>query len=229
MNDCATEYTHGFVSAALPAGASRILEVGCGDGALAASLAAGQLSVTAIDADPAAVAAARARGVAARCARWPGFSDGRFDAILFTRSLHHLPDLGGSIDAAVGALGQGGRVIVEDFLAEGSPPRAAAWFASLTVLLDEAGLLAEPTPYLRQILAGADADHRDHDLHGSASIETALRERFGTVHVAPAVYFFRYWQPAVDEELGRALLAHEQALVAAGAIEPLGRRYVAHD
>lgn len=229
VTDCATEYTLQFVLAALPAGASRILEIGCGEGALAAALAMAGLSVTAVDADPAAVEAAQARGVAAHHAEWPDFSDGLFDAVLFTRSLHHVADLGESLDAAGSALGKGGRVIIEDFLAEGPTERDAAWFGSLTATMDQAGLLIRPTPYLLHVLGRADAAHDDHDhrLHASAAIEAALRQRFGTVRAGPAAYHFRYLLPGVDEALGRGLLAHEEALIAAGVIEALGRRYVA--
>src|SRR5690349_17075257 len=113
--DCGLRYTLEFVRRSLPEQALRLLEVGCGDGALAAALAADGLKVVAIDVDPEVVDIARASAVDARVAEWPNFEDGRFDAVLFTRSLHHVHDLMPSVEAAAAALNSGGRIIVEDF------------------------------------------------------------------------------------------------------------------
>lgn len=230
MIDCATAFTLEFIRTGLPAEARRVLEVGCGDGALAAALAADGIEVVAIDSDPGKVAQASRRRIDARVAEWPDFADGRFDAVLFTRSLHHVGDLEASVTAAVAALADEGRIIVEDFRAEGEPPRSAAWFDSLVRLLDSARLLTEPTEFLRQRL-GLAPRHRhddDHHLHGSAAIEAALAEASALLHIEDAAYYFRYLLPALGRgELGEALLTHERELIATNAIDALGRRYVA--
>ena len=227
--DAATAYTRDFVLAALPAGATRVLEVGCGAGALAAALGEGGLDVIAIDSDKACVAEAKARGVDARLADWPIFDDGRFDAILFTRSLHHVGDLAASVAAAFACLTGKGRVIVEDFLAEGCSERSELWFASLAAMLDGAGLLAEPTGHLAVLLGRVQPDHEDHHLHGSTAIEAALRAHAASVETRSSACYFRYALPSLAErpELAQALLEHELALVEAGIIDPLGRRFVA--
>ncbi|MBD5607086.1 MAG: methyltransferase domain-containing protein, partial [Candidatus Eremiobacteraeota bacterium] len=49
-----------------PRPGERILDLGCGDGAFTAMVAASGATVTGIDASPALVAAARARGIDAR-------------------------------------------------------------------------------------------------------------------------------------------------------------------
>ena len=76
---------------------SRIIEVGCGAGELAGQLQARGHIVTGIDSDPNAVEACRERGVNAINASWPDVKLPLVDAILFTRSLHHMAPL----DAAV--------------------------------------------------------------------------------------------------------------------------------
>ena len=76
--DIATDFTLDFVRPQLPPGSIRILEVGCGDGAVAARLEQSTTAVVAIDADEDSVRAARKRGVDARRADWPEFDDGVF-------------------------------------------------------------------------------------------------------------------------------------------------------
>jgi SAM-dependent methyltransferase len=231
MIDCATAYTLNFVRSALPEGARRLLEVGCGDGALAAALGIAGLEVVAIDSDPANVAKARSRGVDACQAEWPDFSAGTFDAVLFTRSLHHVKALDASVAAAFQVLGEFGRIIVEDFLAEGEPSRSAAWFDSLATLLHRSGLLPHPTEFLQHRLGilACNQHHHDLELHSSALIGAALAGQAATVRQKSSAYYFRYLLPALNEvdRLAEALLAHELELIAAGLIDPLGRRYVA--
>src|SRR5262245_42490252 len=96
--DLDTDITLAFVESALAeiGGPSplRVLEVGCGPGRLAQALAARGHRVVAIDSSEEAIAATRARGIDARFARFPAFEDDElFDAVLFTRSLHHIPPL----------------------------------------------------------------------------------------------------------------------------------------
>lgn len=229
--DAATHYTLDFVLSALSTGASRILEVGCGAGALAAALQASGHDVIAIDVDSDAVAAAKAAGVDARQARWPDFADGAFDAVLFTRSLHHVDDLKESVAAAFAILSPAGQVIVEDFMAEGEPEISASWFRSLVRLLDSQSAIAAPTPYLAPILGHPFDDHQGHhaqQLFSSAEIEAALRAA-GTTTATGAAYYFRYLLPALAKPAsGDALLRHELELIASDVIEPLGRRYVAN-
>lgn len=230
MVGCITAYTLDFVLGALPPGARRVVEVGCGDGEIAAALQEHGFDVAAIDADEACVAAARRQGVAADCAVWPDYPATRVDAILFTRSLHHVEDLDAALDAAVTALADGGRVIVEDFMAEGCTSRSDGWFSSICRLLRDADLLKGRTPFLSQILGETvPCDTEHHDLHASFAIENALHTRFATVEVSGAAYYARYWLAALDEARAAALLSHEQELIELGAIDPFGRRFVAYN
>ena len=88
-----TRFTRDFIKRSLPAGVRRVLEIGCGSGELAASLLQDGVSLIAIDNDADSIAAAQRLGVDARIAAWPDFEDGQFDAVLFTRSLHHMHPL----------------------------------------------------------------------------------------------------------------------------------------
>jgi 2-polyprenyl-3-methyl-5-hydroxy-6-metoxy-1,4-benzoquinol methylase len=223
----ATAYTHAFVRSALPAGARSLLEIGCGDGELAERLMTDGFELAAVDSDLACVTAARARGLDARLAEWPAELDRQFDAILFTRSLHHVHALDEGVEAAARALRPQGRVIVEDFRAEGGSARSADWYGSMVRELASGGMLTD----------GADADallgklppasHDGHELHGSRAIAAALDRRF-EVSAAGAAYYFRYLEPCLrDEGAAQWLLDIELEQIAANAIDPLGQRFIA--
>ena len=111
------EHTLRFLDRVLPQ-RSRVLEVGCGRGALAARLQARGLEVTALDVSPEAVAAARALGVHAVAGDFLEFVAEPFDAVLFSRSLHHIASLPRAVDRAHALLGPGGLVIAEEFAVE---------------------------------------------------------------------------------------------------------------
>jgi SAM-dependent methyltransferase len=99
----ANTHYYGILLAALPSGAQRVLDVGCGDGLLAAQLVqAGHRNVVAIDTDPGVLHRAKTRH-AGKAIAWmqsnvfdPNVaSDGLYDAVLSVATLHHM-------DAAAG-------------------------------------------------------------------------------------------------------------------------------
>ena len=110
-----TAQTLAFVRRFVAPGA-RILEIGCGDGELALHLGA-----VALDSSPDAVDLARARGVDARLATWPCDIDGPFDAVLFSRSLHHITPLDEAVARIPAPL-----VLIEDFSFADASPRVLA-------------------------------------------------------------------------------------------------------
>ena len=223
----ATAYTHAFVRAALPTGARRILEIGCGEGDLANRLLQDGLEVVAIDSNASCVEAAKARGVDARLAEWPADLGDDFDAILFTRSLHHVHDLAGAVAAAGRALCPGGRVIAEDFRAEGGTQRSADWYESMVRELASGGMLTDEADAAVLIGKQPPASHDGHALHGSQAIASALDRQFA-VSAAGAAYYFRYLEPCLrDEGAAQWLLDVELERIAADELDPLGRRYVA--
>ena len=232
-----TRFTYNFIRRFLPRGCRRILEVGCGTGELAARLSKDGCVVIAIDSDRPSVALARRLGRDARVATWPDFDDGRFDAVVFTRSLHHIHLLDESIGHAADNLTDEGRIIVEDFAYESADAKTLRWFASTIRLLSATGLLIRDDEFLNKILSKTDtlkAWRQDHEreLHTAAKIAARFQKLFGTVVKEEAPYYFRYLAGAIvvnekRDAVLQALAEQEAALAADGAIVALGRRFMA--
>lgn len=225
-NAVQTAYTHAFILASLPKEARRVLEIGCGDGALAEMLMTDGLEVVALDTNADCVAAAQARGVEARQAEWPAAIEGAFDAVLFTRSLHHVHDLDGGIAAARTVLAPGGRVIVEDFRAEGGGQRSADWYRAMVEQLSAGGALTDDASVMALLDKLPPAAHGGHELHSSSAIRAALGRQFH-VRGEDAAYYFRYLEPHLREAgAAKWLLEVELEQIVAGEIDALGKRFV---
>jgi SAM-dependent methyltransferase len=231
-----TRYTYDFIKRFLPSECRRILEVGCGTGELAARLSNDGYSVVAIDSDGDSVAAARRLGVDARIAKWPDFADGQFDAILFTRSLHHIHPLAESIKHAAERLLEGGFIIVEDFAYESADEKTLHWFASALRLFEATGLLSADES-LNKLLSKTETleiwrENHEAELHTAAEIELQLEEVLGRVTREDAAYYFRYVANVIGETKRRAAILQafaeqEETMAADGSIVALGRRFVA--
>ncbi len=97
-----------------PRPGERILDLGCGDGALTARLAELGCAVVGVDASPAQVAAARARGLEALVMDGQALPfAGEFDAVFSNAALHWMPDLRRVIAGVWRALRPGGRFVAE--------------------------------------------------------------------------------------------------------------------
>ncbi len=151
-----------------------ILDLGCGDGALTANLAALGVAVTAIDSSPSMVAAAAKLGLNVHLADMHEFDLGRrFDAVFTNAVLHWTRDIDEVVGRVakhmmpdgrfVGEFGGFGNVaaIVTAILAslalEGAPPSAFSWYfptpEEFGEVLENAGfeivsaqLIPRPTP-----------------------------------------------------------------------------------
>ena len=232
-----TRYTYDFVKRFLPSECQRILEVGCGTGELAARLSKDGYSIVAIDSDPECVAAAQSLGADAHVATWPDFDVGRFDAVLFTRSLHHIHPLDESIRRAANSLADGGRVIVEDFAYESVDERTLRWFTSALRLLEATGSLAANDEFLERVLSKTETlkawrQNHENELHTAAKIDAELEKTLGHVIREDASYYFRYVANAISltgkrDAILQAFAKQEGTLSAYGSIVALGRRFVA--
>ena len=97
-----------------PRPGERILDLGCGDGALTLRLAETGADVVGIDSAPEQVRAARALGLDARVADGQALAfDAEFDGILSNAALHWMRDADAAIDAMWRALRPGGRIAAE--------------------------------------------------------------------------------------------------------------------
>ena len=231
------QYTYDFIRRFLPPGGKRLLEIGCGTGELAAHLTKDGFQVTALDSEREMVAAARRLGVDARLAEWPDFRDGLFNAVLFTRSLHHIHPLRAAVRQAAACLSEGGRIIVEDFAYECADEKTLRWFTSAVRLLGAAGVLVERDELLDAVLRqGASLKiwrkHHDQDLSSAAKIQTELENAVGSVLRENAAYYFRYLakamaNPEKRDAVSKAMADQEVEMFLNSAIVPLGRRFVA--
>ncbi|TVQ55832.1 MAG: methyltransferase domain-containing protein [Rhodobacteraceae bacterium] len=97
-----------------PRPSERILDLGCGDGALTTQLVAAGAEVVGVDASAEMVAAARARGLDARVADAQALAfDAEFDAVFSNAALHWMPDQAAVATGAARALKPGGRFVAE--------------------------------------------------------------------------------------------------------------------
>jgi trans-aconitate methyltransferase len=97
-----------------PKPGERVLDLGCGDGALTEKLVAAGCRVTAVDSSAEQVGAARARGLDARRGRAETlpFKE-EFDAVFSNAVLHWIPDAAAVIGSVRRALKPGGRFVAE--------------------------------------------------------------------------------------------------------------------
>jgi SAM-dependent methyltransferase len=104
----------GVVELLSPQAGERILDLGCGDGALTETLAAAGCHVVAVDGSAEQIAAARLRGLDARIARAESLPfDAEFDAVFSNAVLHWIRDADAVLASVHRALEPGGRFVAE--------------------------------------------------------------------------------------------------------------------
>jgi SAM-dependent methyltransferase len=236
--DVPTRETLGFLISRLPVGA-KVLEVGCGDGQVACELLQRGYRVTGLDSDPEAAASAQARGAHAVVAAWPTFdSSVSFDAIAFTRSLHHINSLRQAIVRARELLNPNGFLLIEDFALEDVNEATVAWFAKVLRSTQGKALIKTVVDQVAtELLSATDVmqtwrDNRAPELHSFTAMNEAIAAQFVVLETQSAPYFYRYLIPVLPETSAAAsfvdeVFHQETTLGNRGEIVFLGRRIVA--
>jgi len=187
-----------FVRAALPAPPARVLEVGAGDGELAAVLAGAGYDVVAID--PAGAPPA----VRAVALRELDEAPASFDAALAVVSLHHVRPLDESCRRLAELVRAGGTLAIDEIDVDRLDERAARWW------LEHGGEAAEPAELV--------AEMRDH-LHSLARLCEVLGTWFVLGEPVRGAYLHRWnLPPGVREP--------EERLIASGGLPAVGARLV---
>jgi SAM-dependent methyltransferase len=249
------ELTHGrlwrLVSDALPSAPARVLDVGCGPGAVSLEIARAGHDVTAIDPDETAIDVARRSSPGPSTGRlaylpagietWDAAA-GAYDVVVTTRTLHHVDDPPEAIARMRRWLRPGGRLVCVDFLHDRFDARAAGWLAQVRGVLEAAGrfrgdtrLPAEPEAAVERIEWEWAQEHVvEHRLNGSAEIDQPLDRLFpaGVRTWHP----YLYWDllvgltdddPARERATAELVAAWEGALLAREALTPVLMRVVA--
>jgi SAM-dependent methyltransferase len=190
---------------------ARILEVGCGDGALASALARAEYEVTAID--PKAPA-----GTIFRSTTLEEFDSEPFDVVVASVSLHHLTDLDVAVAKLRRLLLPGGVLVVEEFAKERLAGATARWHYHQRQALAAVGLRDAPPDGGAEVWLAQ--WHEAHaEIHAGAAVLAALDAQFTRRHLAWGPFLF-------DFGLADALEPLERELIAADALAATGFRYV---
>jgi SAM-dependent methyltransferase len=245
----AASLTADFVAGMISDHNVEILDVGCGDGLIAADLTDRGFKVTAIDSNFEAAERARKNGVPAihkRLDEYAAKSGTRYGCILVSRALHHLPPVAEAVAQLATLLDDGGKLLIEDFAYEKANARACNWLFEKAAECPENTVASGGEPghrrhaWLRQKPENADAAKRifsefyqgnKHILTGEA-MQAALAERFSDdIPQEGKSYLFRYicdFLPATTKgaDAAAAVWAEETALLAAGLLPAIGFRQV---
>jgi SAM-dependent methyltransferase len=195
-----------FVEEHLPPAPGRVLEVGCGRGDLARSMARLGHDVVAIDHDA-------PDGEIFRSVSLEDFTDPEaFDAIVAVRALHHIPDVAGAVAKMARHLRSGGRLLVHEHAWERLDEQTARWY-----LEQRRARGPGAPPNVDRCMDEWSEDHQH--LHTSATLLAAIKPQFTQRYFTWTPYLYGELSPVVTAE-------QEQALIAAGTIRATGFYYV---
>jgi len=189
-----------YVRSSLPGPPARVLEIGAGDGSLAAALREAGYDVVAIDPGNAA------DGVEQTALADYEAPPRSFDAAVAVVSLHHVVPLEHSLRHLAGLVRHGAPLVVDEFDGWAYDERAADW------QLSHAG---EQDHTTAEIIAAL----REH-VHPLSAIREALTAWFDVGVPVLGAYLYRW-------KIDPALRGEEEELIARGAIPATGARFVA--
>jgi SAM-dependent methyltransferase len=194
-----------FVCAHLPPPPARVLDAGCGQGALTRAL---------VD------RGYEARGIDPKAPDGPLFersgledlhAERRYDVAIAVVSLHHVADLALSVERLADAIVPGGLLLVDEFDRERLDRPTTAWLRHQRHALVAVGIGHEH--------AAGEEDHGLDHIFTWEAVRHALDARFDERSCERVEYLYRY-------ETHLALQPLERAMIDLGAIAPTGVRYV---
>jgi SAM-dependent methyltransferase len=248
------ELTHGrlwrLLAEALPSPSARVLDIGCGTGALSLAMARAGHDVTAIDPDPTAIELAERSAHQAGPGRLAYHrsdvatfvaDEAGFDVVVTSRTLHHVREPAAALERVRRWLRSGGQLVCIDFFHDRFDRRDARWVAQLRGLLEATGayrsdgrLPADPAAAVERIEWEWKQDHVvEHDLNRSADIEGPLHHGFPTN--ARSWHPYLYWDilealdvpdPTIEKATATLVADWEETLLAAGELTPVLMRFV---
>ena len=199
-----------FLREQLPPVPARVLEVGCGQGGLTTALAVEGYDVLGID--PLAP-----QGELFRRIRLEDLepSEGSFDAVVASHSLHHVRDLDQALDRIVSLLGPGGLLVLDEQGWDLADEATLDWLWNQRRALAAAGH-GEPPASLDAFREEWQTEHLG--VHGFETLRDEVSKRFEERVFARSPFLYRSFGGVATEVL-------EQALIDAEAIQALGFRY----
>ena len=199
-----------FAREQLPAPPARVLEVGCGQGELTTALAIAGHDVLGVD-----PAAPQGEGFRRITLEDLDASEGPFDAVVASHSLHHIRDLDQALDRIVALLRPGGAIVLDEHGWDLADEDTLDWLYHQRRALAADGQGEAPAS-LEALQDEWQADHLG--LHGFEALRAAVADRFEERLFEPVPFLHRLVGGVATEVL-------EQALIDAGAIRALGFRY----
>jgi len=195
-----------FALAHVPSPPARVLEIGCGQGALALELAQAGYEVVAIDPEA-------PEGPIFRRVSLEDFDEpGPFATVVASLSLHHIEDLPAALDKIGALLSPDGVLVLGEFAHDRLDEATAGWFWGQR---RAGGTAAPDSP--SELSAEWAAEHEG--LHGYERMSRELGLRFRERHFSWEPYLYRLLDGVADE-------ASERSLIESGAIQAIGFRYV---
>ncbi|WP_158891444.1 methyltransferase domain-containing protein [Amycolatopsis anabasis] len=224
-DDLDVEHRLDFLVSVLPAPPARILEVTCHRWPVTGLLAERGYRVSSLGDDN----AARLRQ------RFLEQHGERYDVVLFSRSLHRMPDLDATLGHARTLLDRDGCVVAEEFAHDRADRATAAWFYETRTFLENAGMAA-PSSHVPPTDDPLARWHLDHagctGLHAGTVLLATLARHFTVERVERCPQLYECLGDLVAGEprarvIAARMFALEHVLLAENGLTPVGLRVVA--
>jgi hypothetical protein len=198
-------------------------------GALSRALTDAGYAVTSIDADPAAVEAARSAGVPAVRTNLASYDDEPFDAVVMLLSLHHMHPLGTALDRVTHLLRPGGTLILDEYAWDWADDATIRWFYDTAALL-AATEVTDPPAGGDQLPARWRTRHTVDGArcNGGDAMLKAVSARLGNVTVRQVPYLARHLLAGCgNHKILAELCRIEREHLADGTLQATGFRLTA--